>query len=135
MTSLTTLKRTNKAFSERHLDSVKNAPFLKIAIFHPIYITVTRHSLVENDRLPSLRGALDGLDSAPFLGSFYTQTESFSRSFIYAHSQATHTVRWLVMKLHTEFESRRKIGAWTKYLLKMTDQSETTLLHLMMSKP
>ena len=31
-----------------------------------------------------------------------------------AHSRAMHTVRWLVMNLHTKLESRRKIGSWTK---------------------
>jgi len=41
----------------------------------------------------------------------------------------------LVMNLHTELESRRKIGSWTKYLLKTIAQSKTTLLLLMMNKP
>jgi hypothetical protein len=51
----------NKAFSERHPETVQNASFSrKIAIFRTSLVLTTRRSLVENDRLPSFQGAPDG---------------------------------------------------------------------------
>ena len=38
--------------------------------------------------------ALDGWDSAPFSGFFYTRTESCSRSFIHARPPASNANRW-----------------------------------------
>ena len=53
----------------------------------------TKLSLVQ--KRPTKR-AVDGGDSAAFSGFFYTRTESWSWSFIYARPTATNANRWAV---------------------------------------
>jgi hypothetical protein len=79
---------------------VNNEPFSrKIATFRCLIWYAMRRSLVENDRLPSLRGAPDGWDFArfleriPHLGRFRFQALRASRPV------ATNASRWAAKKL------------------------------------
>jgi len=51
----------DNTFSERHPEVAKIASFsCKIVNFCPFFVQTARRSFVENDRLPSFEGALDG---------------------------------------------------------------------------